>query len=358
MFKIPFFNKNEKYLGIDIGTSSVKVVELSHNRKEIVLENYGEKMNKMNEEEMEGGIRKRELFSSDREIANSVKDILTKAKIETKEAVFSLPDFMSFFTVLTIPRMPKEEIASVIQFEAKQYVPLPLQEMALDWLLIDEDKEKDTKKDFEVLLVAVPHKTILKYQKIAEMAGIKVSAVEAEVFSLVRAGVKKDDISKTVQLIDIGIQSTTITIVKDGIIRSTYSIDFSLGKNIKQLASNLDTNYNEAEELIKSKGLKDENMSSLLRAQVDSLIFESRQVSDNYFKNKKREIEKIVIAGGMALMPGFVEYFSEKIKKETEVVDPFLNISYPSLLRDIIKEMGPRYSVAVGLALRNIENKK
>ena len=359
MFKIPFFCKSKRYLGIDIGISSVKVIELSHTSKGTVLENYGERVVKVNERDLKSGVKKKTFFSSDREVASSVKEILTEAKIGTREAVFSIPDFMSFFTVFTTPPMPKEEVASVVRFEAKQHIPLPLQEMTLDWSLMDESDEKDSrKKGLKILLVAVPNKTILKYQKVAEMVGIKVSTIEAEVFSLTRATVKKDDIPKIVQLIDIGIQSTTITITKDGVVRSTYSIDFSIGEIIKQLACSLDLSYNEAEELIKSKGLEDEKLGSFLRAQMDKLVSESKQVSDSYFKHEKKDVEKIIIAGGAALMSGLTEYFSERTKKETQVADPFSNISYPPLLKDIIKEMGPRYSIAVGLALRDIENKK
>ncbi len=359
MFKLPFFSKSKRFLGIDIGTSSVKVVELSHSKKGTVLENYGERINKVNEKELESGIRKKAFFASDREVANSVKEILTETKIGSREAVFSIPDFMSFFTVFTTPPMPKEEIASVVRFEARQHIPLPLQEMALDWSLIEDDEEKENKKKgSKILLVAVPNKTILKYQKVAEMAGIKVSTIEAEVFSLARAAVKKDDVSKTVQLIDLGVQSTTITITKDGSVRSTYSIDFSVAEIVKELAGSLDVSYNEAEEIIKSKGLIDERVGSIVRSHVDDLVSESKQVSDSYFKHEKKEIEKIIVAGGAALIPGLSEYFSEKVKKEVQIADPFVDITYPPMLKDVIKEMGPRYSVAVGLALRDIENSK
>ncbi len=359
MFKIPFFSKSKKYLGIDIGTSSVKVVELSHSKKGIVLENYGERINKVSEKDLESGIRTKAFFSSDREIANSVKEILNEAKISTREAVFSIPDFMSFFTVFTTPPMPKEEVASVVRFEARQHIPLPLQEMALDWSLIDENGEADSKKKgSKILLVAVPNKTILKYQKVAEMAGIKVSTIEAEVFSLTRAAIRNDDIPKVIQLIDMGVQSTTITIAKDGIVRATYSIDFSVGENIKRLAGSLDVSYNKAEEMIKVKGLNDQKIRSLLEPQIKNLVSESKQVSNNYFKHEKKEVEKIIIAGGAAVMPGLSEYFNENVEKETQVVNPFSDIAYPPLLEDVIKEMGPRYSVAIGLALRDIQNKK
>ncbi|MGI6637189.1 MAG: type IV pilus assembly protein PilM [Minisyncoccales bacterium] len=361
MFKIPFFRKSERHLGIDIGTSSVKAVELSYSKKGTVLQNYGERINKIDKKDLEGGIRKKAFFASDREVADSIKDILNETKIGTKEAIFSIPDFMSFFTVFTTPPMPKEEIASVVRFEARQHIPLPLQEMTLDWSLIDNDQavgKDNKKKELKILLVAVPNKTILKYQKVAEMAGIKVAAIEAEVFSLARAVIGKEDINKTIQLIDLGVQSTTITIVKSGIVRSTYSIDFAVGEIVKELADNLEIDYNEAEELIKDKGIDDQKIGSFLRLRFSGLASESKQVSDNYFRNEKKEIDKVIVGGGAAQMSGLAEFLKEQTQKETEIANPFLNIVYPPILEPVIKDMSPRYSVAVGLALRYIENKK
>ncbi len=359
MFKISFLGKTERYLGIDIGTASVKVVELSSSKKGVTLENYGERINRVDEKNIQGELRKKAFFSSDEEVAASIKDILDEAKIKTKEAIFSIPDFMSFFTVFTIPPMPKDEISSVVQFEARQHIPLSLQEMTLDWSLIDDKDEKDSKKrGHKVLLVAVPNKMIQKYQKIAQMAGITVSAIEAEVFSLARAAIKPEDMAKTVQLIDIGVQSTTITMIRDGVIRATYSVDFAVGEIIKDLAGILKISYNEAEKMIREKGLEDEKIGEFLQLQVGDLASESKQVSANYFKHEKRETDKIIVAGGTALMTGLPGLLTRQAGKPTETVDPFSNIAYPPILEDVIKEMGPRYSVVVGLTLRYIENKK
>ncbi len=359
MFKIPFFGKSKKHLGIDIGTFSVKVVELSRSKSGINLENYGERVNRVDEKDLENSIRKKAFFSSDQDVADHIREILTEAKISAKEAVFSIPDFMSFFTVFTAPPMPKEEIASVVRFEARQHIPLPLQEMALDWLLIDDEETKSNKKSgSKILLVAVPNKTILKYQKIADLAGIKLSTIEAEVFSLARSSINKEDTPKTVQLIDLGVQSTTITVSRNGGIRSTYSIDFSSSENVKHLAEALAVSYNEAEEIIKKEGLIGERSGAIMRPRMDILVSESKQVSDSFFRNEKKEVEKIILAGGAAQTPGLTEYFAKNTGKEVEIVNPFSNIIHPPILEEVIKEMGPRYSVAIGLALRGMDNKK
>ena len=359
MFKIPFFGKKKKYLGIDIGTFSTKVVELSYSKNTAVLENYGEKINKIDNKDLENNIRKKTFFSSDQEVANNIKSILSKTKINSQEAVFSIPDFMSFFTVFTTPPMPKEEIASVVRFEARQHIPLPLEEITLDWSLIkNKENKKDEKKELKILLVAVPNKTILKYQKIADLIGIKFSAIEAEIFSLARSSIKKEDILKTIQLIDLGVQSTIITILRNNSIQSTYSIDFSSSENIKYLADFSKISYNEATKIVEREGLANGKMGFLMKQRIDELISESKRVSDSFFRSEKKEVEKIILTGGSSLIPGLLEYFIEKTGEEVEIVDPFSNIVYPPILKETLKEIGPRYSVAVGLALRGMENKK
>ena len=145
--------------------------------------------------------------------------------------------------------------------------------------------------------------------------------------------------------------------MKNGSLRLAYSIDFSNSENINHLASILNIDYNEAEELVKEKGLIDSQIGNLMKSKIDNLISESKQINDNFFRNEKKEVEKIIFAGGPSLTPGFLKYFSEKTGKKVEIISPFSDISYPVALEEKIKEMGPRYSVAVGLALREMNNK-
>ena len=354
---LSFFAKPQKYLGIDIGTFSIKIVELSYSKKGIFLENYGEKINEIRESQIDNTLEKKIFLLSEEDTANSIKEILGALKIETKKAVFSIPDFMSFFTIFNIPLVPKEDIDSTVRFQAKQHIPLPLEKTSLDWLVIREEENRG-KKELKILMVAVPNNIMIKYQKVARLAGIESFSVEAEVFSLARALTKKDNQNKVIQLIDIGIQSTTITISENNRIKSTYSINFSNGKNIRGLADLLNISYNEAEKMIEKRGIDDSETKEFFKERIDNLVMESNKVSDSFFKQEKKKIDKIIFSGGLPVIPGFLNYFIKKTGKDVSIAQPFSDINYPPSLNHIIQELGARYSVAIGLALRNINIKK
>jgi len=354
MIRIPFLGKPKKYLGIDIGTFSIKIVELSYSKKgDVVLENYGEKVNQVDRENFYKDPRKKTFSLPHQKIADNLKNILSQAKIGKREAIFSIPDFMTFFTVFRIPPLPKEEIASAVEFEARQHIPLPLKEVSLDWSIVGK-AEKEKKKGPKILLVAVPNKVISEYQKIAEQAGIKLLSIEAEVFSLARASVFGEPPGKAIQIVDIGVQSTTISVVREGTVELTYSINLSENEITKALVSEMDISYNEAERIKYEVGF-DENCEegAILCSQLNILADEIKQVSDNFFRTEKKEIRKIALAGGIASSPGIIDYLEKKTHKEVRAINPFLNLSYPPILKETIEEIGPRYAIAAGIALRD-----
>jgi type IV pilus assembly protein PilM len=353
---MPLFNKTKNFLGIDIGTFSTKMVELSYSKKgKITLVNYAEKANSPEMEEIFRSPRKKSFSLDHKQIAANVKKVLDDAEVKKREAVFSIPDFMTFFTVFKTPPMPEEEIGATIQFEARQHIPLPLKDVTLDWSVIEKGNEKE-KIGSKVLLVAVPNKVINEYQQVAQLAGIDLLSIEAEAFSLARASVSSQDVGKTIQLIDIGVQSTTISIVKDGSIKATYSIDFSEIEMIKALAVKSSMSYTQARQTKDQVGFKkDSEQSKALCEQLDVLVNEIKQIADNLFRTEKKEINKVVLSGGSSLIPGLREYIEVGTKKETKIIDPFLEFSYPLTLKEALKEMGPRYAIATGLALRGRE---
>lgn len=355
MITFPFFKKTKNLLGIDVGTFSTKIVELSYTKKgKVTLENYGEKMNEAKDEFYQGK-RKKPFLLPHQDIADNVRSILMESGIKKRDAIFSIPDFMTFFTVFRIPPMPKEEIASVVQFEAKQHIPLPMSEITLDWSII-EAGSKEKNKGPKILLVVVPNKVISEYQKVAALAGVNLLSIEAEVFSLARAAIVGEDLTQTVQLIDMGIQSTTISVVRDGLIKATYSIDFSKGEIVKNIADKLSMSYNEADRMIRKVGfVESSNDGKVLCAFLDILIDEIKQISDSFFKNEQKEIKKIILAGGPSSSIGLKDYLKRKTKKEIQIVNPFSSFSYPPVLEEALKKMGPRYAIATGLALKDKE---
>ena len=353
MIKIPFFKKKESILGMDIGTFSTKITHLSYYKGEkATLENYGEKFNELKKEDFYQNIRKKTFPLSFQEISEDIKSILIKAKIKEKRAVFSIPDFMTFFTVFKIPFMSKEEMDSAIRFEAKQHIPMPLNDVSLDWSIIEE-QNKEAKIGPKIILVAVPNKVVNEYQKIADLSGVELKSIEAEVFSLARA-LNNSSEKKVIQLIDVGIQSTTISVIEEGLIKSVFSVDFSESEIIKNIAQNLGISYNEVEE-IKEIGNFNEGTKEgkIMCYQINNLVKETNRVFDNFTRTERKNIDEIILTGGLVLSPGFKDYFEKKIKRKTSIINPFAQISYSPELENKIIKMGPRYAVSIGLALRN-----
>src|SRR3989344_3110627 len=214
----PFSASSKNFLGVDIGTSAVKIVELSKmgNRKK--LENYGEMQSSLLYEKPFRTFEKSTLTVTSNDVVRTILAILKEAKIKASKACFSIPDFSTFFTTFQLPPMTEEEVPSAVQYEARQYIPLPLSEVTLDWQIVGKKMDSQKKSgDFNILLVAVPNEVIQQYQNIAAASRLELIALEAEVFSLSRA--LAAGMEGAIALIDMGARSTTINIIDKGFLR-------------------------------------------------------------------------------------------------------------------------------------------
>ena len=355
MFWIPFKKTSKKFLGIDIGTTSIKVVELAGSRTRIKLQNYGEIGPPMFYEKPFRTFEKSTLLLSNQDIAKAIGAIFKEAKIENREAIFSIPDFSTFFTFLELPPMTEEEISSAVQFKARQHVPLPLSGVALDWTIIEGEPSNHKKPELKILLVAVPNEVINQYQEIARLSQIRLLALEAEVFGLARSLIK--DKKGIIALVDVGAQSTTISVIEKGILKITYSFDVSGNELTRLLSKSLNISYNKAEELKRRHGVgfSEMQVGRILSPLIDLMLSEVEKISQNFYQAEGKEVEKVIIAGGSALLPGLKDYSSDRLKKPVEIANPFAEIFYPPVLTQTLKEIGPSYAIAVGMALRGFE---
>ncbi|MBI2574003.1 MAG: pilus assembly protein PilM [Candidatus Wildermuthbacteria bacterium] len=202
----------QRFLGIDIGTSSLKVVELSRWGERISLKNYGELKAGALYDKPFRSFEKNTLLLSNKDVARAIRAIVQEARIQTKKAVLSIPDFASFFTNFELPPMTKEELADAVRYEARKHIPVPLADVTFDWQIVEGRIERN--QPVKILLAAVPNEIIFQYQEIAKAAGLELAALEAEVFGLMRSSVGEE--KRPVLLMDIGAQSTTINIVYKG----------------------------------------------------------------------------------------------------------------------------------------------
>lgn len=328
------------------------------------MENYGSLTASVLYDKPFRTFEKNTLLLLDEDVARAILAITDEAKIKTKRAVFSIPDFSSFFTSFELPQMTEAELPQAVRYEARQHVPMPLSEVTLDWQVVEGhflDKQV-VKTKLKILLVAVPNEVINQYKEIARLAQLELVSLEAEVFGLLRSLVDETE-KRPIVLVDIGAQSTTCSIVEKRLLKTSHSFDASGNELTKIIAKSLDITDQEAEVMKKQYGLlaPEDNyparqIREILLPFVDMILKEVAMIMDSFSREREREIQKIILAGGSALLPGLKEYFFQNLKKETEIANPFAKIFYPAIIENILKEMSPSYAVATGLALRGLEN--
>jgi len=352
------FRKPPSILGVDIGTTSIKIVELQKKGKKIQLKNYGEYQTPVSQIETTPIGANFLAFPEDR-IALLIKEIMKEAKIEIREANIALPVFSSFFTVIELPLMEPEEIPEAVKFQAGQYIPVPIEEVVLDWSIIEE--ENPIEKKIKVLLTAVPKDVIQKYINIGRNVNLTIKTLEVESFAQVRALVGNN--KEPFVLVDIGGRNTGLTIVDGGFIRLCYNLEFSSFSFTKIIAQKFNISVERAEIFQREKGLKGNiggmNIAAILPA-IDKMIFGIERAINTYLlHNPKKEIKKIILLGGGARMPGLVSYINTKLNKEVVIGNPFFNsnIEFPPILKTALEEIGPSFTTAIGLALREFEEK-
>lgn len=342
----------KSYLGVDIGTLSIKIVEFSNENGRPKLENYAILTNyglALKNLAQNGGTPK--AFGG--EASLMLKRLVKAGEMEARAVNMSVPIFSSFLTVMELPQMSESELVNAVQFEAKKYVPVPLDSVVIDWSLIGTSGEGK----ILVLLVAIPKDLINEYANIARAADLKLLTIELETISAARALIGNDPVPAV--LMDMGSRDTTISVVDNGHLRISHSIETSGEDLTRGLANSLNISWRRAEELKKANGLKimDNNsqITSVLTPLLDIIINAAQNIIDIYFSKTKKKIEKLIIYGGASKMPGFSEYLTSRLKMDVVIGSPFSRVTCPEKLKSVIDEIGHEFTIAIGLALKALQ---
>jgi len=358
-----FKKKTKSKLGIDIGTSSIKVVQLSKEGGKFKLETYGELsflgyLEKNKESFQTTSLKTLEIVTRE-----MLKIVLSKAEASAKNIVLAVPVFSSFTSAIELPDMPEKELTRAIEFEARKYVPVPISEVSLDWKIIETGIIKDgaTRRPFKgkrILLIAVPNEVINKYVGIADALGLKIDALELESSSLARSLVV--DKKSSVCILDIGARATSFTIVDKGMVQISHSLDVAGGEMTKALARAMGVGIRRAEDIKLKHGLdhKENNepkgeLQDILQTSIDKIIDESERLINSYQAKTNRKIEQLILNGGSAKLTGFGGRVEKRLNMKAVIADPWSKIIYPAPLQPTLKKIGPGFSVAVGAAMRD-----
>ena len=353
--------KNSAGLGVDVGTKSIRFVEVSRKKNNFLLDNYGEVNLDHACRDFFRSFDQNTLNPDIENIYKALRGLILEADVKTKSVSFSLPDFSTFFSSFEIPPMSKKEMDSAVGFEARKYIPLPLSEVVLDWQLMNNNlSEKEANR---VLVMAVSKTAIGHYKEIAEKSDLNLVSLEAEAMALKRALVEKNSI-ENICLVEIGFQSTNVSIIKQGFMNASFSFD-TAGKDLTNaISESFNVDLAEAEKAKRKYGLVDSEEISLIGVldPVMSIIFEKvKKIIHDFEKSEDSQVNKILLSGGSSLMPGILEYFNNTINRNTatpiivELGEPFKRLIYPQALEGKMKEINANYAVALGEALRKFE---
>ena len=348
-----FKGKPKSYLGIDIGASAVKMVQLEKDEERYKLKNYAiySLKGQLKRNNYQVGIESAKIPV--REMAKIIKELLEEAGIDLKEAYLSVPVYSSFSTLIDLPNFSEKEVASAVPFEARKYIPIPISEVVLDWSLVSPPNKMAGR---QVLIIAVPKKVIAYYNETMAAAGLTPEMIEEETFSLSRALVGND--KSGIMLLDVGARSISASIIDDGYVRLTHDLELGGLKITRAIAEQMSFDMEKAEQV--KKDLSESWMSDeqSVQARVISqtvlklIVAEMKKIIDSYQNKYKRKIEKCVLVGSGVHLVGFVDYLTQNLSLDVSVGDPFARIEYPAALKPVLKKLGLALAVSVGLAMR------
>lgn len=348
-----FQKKAQSVLGVDIGSSSLKVVQLRRERGQAVLETYGE----LALGPYGGSEVGQATNLSAEQVTETLTDLLREAKVTTTQCGVSIPFARSLLALVKLPyRKDTKEQKTVIELEARKYIPVPVSEVQLDWFIVpelDPSKKKADRDTVDVLVVAVHNDELAFLQKIVGGSGLAASFYEIEIFSTIRAVV--DDMVRPVMVIDVGAASTKTYVVEHGVVAFSHSISAGSQDITRAIAVSDNISIARAEVLKKEEGLAGDSASGSPELVFSRIFSEARRVVTQYETSRNKSITSIVLTGGGAVTKELGAYAKSIFSIDVRVADPFAKTEAPAFMRSILEEIGPEFAVAVGLALRKLD---
>jgi len=340
-------DKLPAHVGIDFGNHSVKAVELSGLPEKPALVNFGS-------QRTPHGVMNSADETHKNQLADAVKTLFSTSKIKTKEVVMALPESSVFTRFLEFPGVKEDELENAVYYQAKEYIPMPIEEVQMSYVSLGYNQERNA---YKVLLIAAPKKAIEIYVSVAEKAGLISIVIETESVAMGRAMFRATGM-KHVIMLDFGATSTDMSIMLDGQLVFSQSIAIGSDSLTQAIVNKFNFEYQQAEEYKRNYGvvpnILEGKMYSTLSPILDAVLTEVNRGVE-FYKNKTLSPmpKNILLSGDGALLPGLGEYISKAMTVDALVSDPWKNIEIPDKFKNIVSKSGASYSVAIGLALKH-----
>lgn len=334
-------------LGLDIGLQTIKAIQMSQDKTSFRLLAAG-----FIPTPSKAYIS--QIPNDEQNLANAINRLVHDMKVSTAETSISLPSSKVITRVIEVPMMTDNELSSSIQWEAEQYIPLPLNQVKMDYTVISKSEDNTKMK---ILLVAAPIATIERYMRIVALAGLEPIAMETEILADTRSVTQSFPNLSNVLITTIGASSTEIALIHDRLM--VYTKSFPIGGNTltRAIAEEMGFEIPQAEEYKRIYGLEEDKLEGKIAKTILPFfnnISEEIEKTVVYFKDQypKDEIKTIVFCGGGAKLPGLVMSITRNLGIDSQISNPFTNLNVdPNILPSLTPD-APGYTTAIGLALK------
>ncbi|HDP69220.1 MAG TPA: type IV pilus assembly protein PilM [Actinobacteria bacterium] len=369
------FKASSKPIGLDIGTNTIRAAQLVASQGELTLKNYG------HISVPRGALSDGEIFEPD-VVANSLIELWKKARFNEKRVVVGVANQKVVVRLIELPFMQKEDLRGAVQFQAQEFIPIPVEEAILDFQVVGDFVNENEEHMVEILLVAAQKDMVEKNIVALEKAGLKPVAIDVSSFAIARslllsqpiAPLCEDAKEGSVAYIQIGAGITNIVIIENNVARFTRVSTLAGNDFTQSIVDSMNLPFDEAEDLKISVGLplskgkkltgipkkykeKAEAIQEILEGEATKFVSELRRSFDFYLSQASvKEIKKIVLTGSGAMLRNFDSFIAKNLKADVSLGYPLGKIIIgPGLSKDEIKKDELSMAICLGLALREFE---
>lgn len=357
----------ESVLGVDIGKSSIKIVQLRRDKERPILETYGEI-----ELGPYGNVNPGEVVRlSPSQNSSALLDLLHEVEAKARWGGVAIALSSSLVSVVDLPKRDPEQMNVIIRSDVKKIIPVSMDKVTIDWFAIPDEEFSQGAFDRaaakvpvkvklqKVFLAATDNEALDTYKEISSQANLRTAFYEIESFSVIRSAA--DTRNGPVVLIDFGANTAKICISShDHFIRMAHAFELSGQKITENIMSEMRMNFADAQKAKQTHGLSGANIegeeaskiAGAIKPIIDQIFSEAKKIIDDYNRDYKVAVSNAVLIGGGACIPGILEYGAQKLGMPAVLGNPFATTSTPMILEPVLREAGPRFAVAMGLALR------
>lgn len=358
-------------VGIDIGSSAIKVVEIKKKAGRVMLETYGA-IALGPYASLENG---QNTNLPAEKLSEALKEVLKQSGASKSSPAVAIPVQLSLIFTIELPAQIKEsEIADIVPTEARKYIPLPINEVSIDYFVFPKKElsfeELNTAKEevatagsqnqtekTSILVVATQNDAVSKFRSVLSQSDLTASFFEIETFAAIRSNFEHE--LSPVLLVDFGASRTKLSIVEFGMLKSFHSVERGGADITTSIAQSLNIPFAAAERMKKEFGLLDhpseKSLAEIISTHTSYIFSEANNVVLDYEKKHNRIISKVIFTGGGSLLKGLQEVAAGNFRAEISIGNPFSKVGAPAFLSKVLESVGPEFAVALGLALRKLQ---